>query len=140
MSKIEMGKKYKTRSGFSVRVICIDRNDPEYPVIALYTQCDREEVFTCTAGGKYFHGGGDSSRDLFEVGPYDHIKVDDLVVVRNAGCAEWKVRYFAGVTAYGHPKAWSAGATSITATVTIDWDDCELFDATNPAHVNAEKA
>jgi hypothetical protein len=141
MSKMEMGKKYKTRSGLAVRILCIDRNDTHYPVIGLYTtKAGNEEMFTTTAGGKYFHGGGESSLDLFEVSPYDHIKVDDLVVVRPECCTTWQVRYFAGVDSYGRPKAWSAGATSITATVAIDWDDCELFDATNPAHVNAEKA
>ena len=140
MSKIEMGKKYKTRSGLAVRVICIDRNDPHFPVIALLTQCDHEEVFKCTAGGKYYHSGNDSSRDLFEVGPYDHLKVDDLVVVRDSNANQWTLRYFAGVDQDGRPTAWVNGATSTTAERAVPWKYCELFDATNLSHIDATRS
>jgi len=140
MSKIEMGKKYKTRSGLSVRVLCIDRNDPQYPVIALCTQCASEMIIECTEEGKYYHCGGDSSLDLFEVGPYDHIKVDDLVVVRGSSGNPLELRYFAGVDQDGRPKAWVNGATSATAERAFPWKYCELFDATNPSHIAAHKA
>jgi hypothetical protein len=30
---IEMGKKYQTRDGRAVRILCVDGPDPEYPVV-----------------------------------------------------------------------------------------------------------
>lgn len=43
MPKIEMGKQYKTRSGLPVRILCTDRKDPKYPVIANMLRPDGKE-------------------------------------------------------------------------------------------------
>lgn len=33
MTQISMDKKYTTRSGLPVRILCVDRNNPKYPVV-----------------------------------------------------------------------------------------------------------
>lgn len=53
-----------TRDGNSVRIICTDRNDKEYPIVALAQIYSIERVYGYTEDGMYL-SGIPSSRDLF---------------------------------------------------------------------------
>ena len=61
---IEMGKRYKTRDGRPVRILCTDREQTIYTVVALVGT----EVLSYTADGKQFRTG-ESRSDLIEVKP-----------------------------------------------------------------------
>ena len=53
-----------TRDGRSVRIICIDRNYKEFPIVALVQICGEERVFGYTEDGVYLNDT-QCSRDLF---------------------------------------------------------------------------
>ena len=118
-----MGKKYKTRSGLPVRILCNDLKNNTYTVIAAgydqETGC--EFTISVSSTGAYIEGEG-SPLDLIEVTPYDDFKEDDLCVVwENTESKEF--RYFS------HEKnnlAWcfGSGGTSYTRTATTSWTNC----------------
>jgi len=111
---ISMDKKYMTRDGRSVRIICTDMRGCGYNVVALITsdECDLLESYT--AGGMYWDNNTASRHDLIEVSPYDDWKVDDLIMVRDFDTGKWNLRYFANVQE-GIVYSWSSGYTSYTA-------------------------
>ena len=53
-----------TKDGRSVRIICTDRKDFQYPIVALAQIGDKEDLWCYTAEGLYRNGALDS-RDLF---------------------------------------------------------------------------
>lgn len=53
-----------TRDGNSVRIICTDRNNKKYPIVALAQIYGVEEMYSYTEDGIYL-SGTPSSRDLF---------------------------------------------------------------------------
>jgi hypothetical protein len=57
---IRMDKEYVTRDGRAVRVLCVDRKDDGYPVVALVG--DEQRMAAFTAHGLY--GGTGGSSDL----------------------------------------------------------------------------
>jgi len=124
--RIEMDKKYKTRDGQSVRILCTDRLDRNYPVIAL-TGANEELIVTYTSEGRCSDGGHDRLYDLVERTAWDDFQVDEPVMVRDKDDSEWERRYFAGVTKEGRPSTWRSGVTSWT---NMDgcpiscWDEC----------------
>lgn len=48
--RINMHDTYQTKGGESVRILCIDRDDEDYPVIALR---EEKDTFSCTAEGVF---------------------------------------------------------------------------------------
>lgn len=62
---IDMNKKYRTRDGRAVRVLCVDREHSEYPVVALVNN----SVVTYTKDGSVMIGLGLNADqfDLIEV-------------------------------------------------------------------------
>lgn len=58
------GRKVVTRDGKSVRIICVDRNDNDYPVIVRVRQKNRESVESYTKDGK-FNKYRNLTHDLF---------------------------------------------------------------------------
>lgn len=107
--KIEMTKTYKTKSGLPVRILCVDRLNTLYPVVALVSDTVIE-----------FRSDGVSDRwveklDLVEVSPYDDFKIDEPVMVRGANDMDWRRMYFAGIDKDGYAAVWDCGATSWTA-------------------------
>ena len=63
---ISMDKEYTTRDGRPVRVLCVDKKNTEYPVLALVTDGhDSELVEAYTAGGRYYFSK-ESRYDLIE--------------------------------------------------------------------------
>ena len=59
------------------------------------------------------------------VTPYDALRVDDLVIVRDAE-GSWSLRRFAGVSVKGKPLTWYGGACSATHSAVVEWSDCRL--------------
>ena len=118
---IEMGKKYKTKTGLSVRILCTDLQDKKYPIIAAIMQDNEELVVSFTETGKFIENK-EHGLDLIEVTPYDDFKVDDLCVV-------WEVENSKEFRYFSHEKenlaqCFASGGTSYTKTTTISWTNC----------------
>jgi len=65
---IDINKKYKTREGNDVRILCTDFKDERYPVIAIVVDNDKSErVISCTQEGIYSKYISNSEYDLIEV-------------------------------------------------------------------------
>ena len=120
---IEMNKKYKTRSGLPVRILCNDfKSSIDTVIAAVYnpkTNC--EYVLNVSHTGVYMEGVK-SNYDLIEVTPYDDFKEDDLCVV-------WEVENSKEFRYFSHEKenlAWcfASGGTSYTRTTTTSWTNC----------------
>ena len=94
---ISMDKKYKTRCGYPVRILCVDRKD-DRPVLFLYTINDSEIACRASSTGKV--DWTDTDYDLVEVSPYEDFKKDDKVMVSEDGII-WYKRYFSHATVKG---------------------------------------
>lgn len=113
-NKIEMHKKYRTRSGLPVRVICVDRKDSGYPVVALIDENGHEFSFYASKDGRFsYREDRPHPFDLVEVSEWDDFKQDDKVLVSEDG-KTWYKRYFNKVIE-GVPYAFDGGITSWTA-------------------------
>lgn len=108
---IEMGKKYRTRDGREVRVLCTDANHKIYPIVALMERDGVDVVNRYTLCGQY-SAGAESHLDLIEVSPFEDFKIDDPVMVRHRDDGIWHRRHFAGIDEHGRALVWSYGATS----------------------------
>jgi len=128
MNKIDMTKKYRTRSGLSVRVLCVDLKNPTYSVLALVLDGDRELCVFAKSNGDLF--AGNDVYGLVEVTPWSDLKIDDKVAVRASELHNWRPRYFAGLNEHGVPQAFTDGATSFSneGCVSNDWTFCEPWD------------
>ena len=125
-----MEKKYRTRSGLPARILCTDRNHPDYPVVTLILEkCGKESISNYTKDLTYSLNHG-HSLDLIEVTPYDHIKIDDPVLVYDSLKGEKHKRHFAGVNEKGQPLTWCEGRTSFTTNDNIEWNYCEKVEIT----------
>lgn len=60
-------RKVMTKNGRNVRIICTNRLDEDYPVIALVSNEDSEDLFSYTRAGKLYKNQSDD-RDLFFAG------------------------------------------------------------------------
>lgn len=119
---IDMNKKYKTRSGLPVRVLCIDAKNTAFPVVTLIAEKNSERVETYTSTGNAFIDYKESTYDLIEVSPYEDFKVDDLCVVTSSTGTK-RFRYFAeqrNNIAY----CFDMGRTSITGNEKNFWEQC----------------
>lgn len=59
-------RKVVTRDGEDVRILCIDRNDSVYPIVALVKYDEKESIIEYTTRGEYITGKNrPDSRDLF---------------------------------------------------------------------------
>ena len=120
---IDINKKYKTRSGLPVRILCTDRNDDNYNVVALVSISDTQDrVDFYTIKGKYFSDGElEHYMDLVEVPP---IKVGDLVMCWK----DWQkpsdacLRKYAGVSEQGKPMTDNKNGLH------NKWDNCVLLE------------
>lgn len=123
---ISMDKKYRTKAGWAVRILCTDLKDSRYPVAAAITipakRNDAGEIIVdsaemiqrYTADGSYIHSDGNHSFDLVEISPAEDYKVDDPVWVRDHVKHLWIRRHFAKYED-GRFYVWSNGATSFSA-------------------------
>ena len=121
---IEMDKKYKTRSGLPVRILCNDFKNETYTVIAAVydknTGC--ESVISVSSTGSYIEEE-ENPLDLIEVTPYDDFKEDDLCVVWNDNNHLKDFRYFSHVE-NGDAACFTCGYTSYTTKNTSIWPNC----------------
>ena len=63
---IDINKKYKTRDGCDVRILCTDKVSKKFPVVALVRLAEYEEVRTYTKEGSHL-SNYESESDLIEV-------------------------------------------------------------------------
>lgn len=82
---IDMSKKYQTRSGEAVRILCIDGPDPVYPVIALVKDKFNALKF-CPDGG--FNRNMTHHWDLVEIKPKIRVK-GKIVGYTRPDCLVW---------------------------------------------------
>ena len=137
-SLISMDKKYRTRDGNSVRILCTDLKDSRWKVVAAVTvpqlgvNGDSMEVIKVhSETGKFGSATVAHSWDLIEVSPAEGYKVDDPVWVRDSKEEEWIPRYFAKYendTFY----AWVNGATSFSVNHQNDVAPWKFFTKENP--------
>ena len=120
---IEMSKKYKTRSGLPVRILCNDFKNNTYTVIAaVYDQeAGCEYTVRLSSKGTYIEDE-ESPLDLIEVTPYDDFKEDDLCVVWGEE-GKKLFRYFSHVE-NGAINCFVLGCTSYTTVNTSIWPNC----------------
>lgn len=123
---ISMDKKYKTRSGLPVRILCLDMNNPDYPVVGVIRRQSGVEVAAIfTPEGRFTVLNGENECDLIEVSPYEDFKIDEPVMVRSSDEGRWCRRHFAGVDPEGRPMAWDSGTTSFSnARPPLAWHEC----------------
>lgn len=117
---IEMHKKYKTRDGRPVRILCVDRKDPVLKVVYAY-EVDGFEGIAC----EDIHG-----ENLIEVHPWEDFKIDDPVLVSDDK-VNWHKRHFAGISVGGSPMAFNNGWSSFTVEQELDvtsWNFCKKPD------------
>lgn len=109
---IDMNKKYRTRDGRPVRVLCVDKKAKIFTVLSLREEFDGSEVLvTHTRTGSY-NNSHETPLDLIEVSPYDDFRIDDPVMVRDNPFAPWERRHFAGITTAGEVNTFANGRTS----------------------------
>lgn len=130
MNKIDINKKYKTRSGLDVIIYSVTGGG-DCPVhgawwnnVGTYYFVDR-----WTEYGYNSSDNEESGYDLIEVGEYDHIKIDDPVLVWDYNNT-LKIRgHFAGISKEGLPIVWYAGRTSHTVfdNKTTPYLHCQLY-------------
>lgn len=119
---ISLDKKYKTRCGYPVRILCVDRKDTVWPVVAMYQKENCEGVsFHKINDGTAWNG---RDFDLIEVSPYEDFKKDDKVMVSEDGII-WYKRYFSHATVKG-AYVFDNGNTSWTEPNgdTTNWPYC----------------
>lgn len=121
---IEMNKKYKTRSGLPVRILCNDfKNDTYTVIVAVYDQeTGRESTLSVSSTGSYIEGE-ENPLDLIEVTPYDDFKEDDLCVVWN-GKDKKVFRYFHKINSRGKAVCFCFGQTSFHTYDVTPWEFC----------------
>ena len=126
--KIDMSKKYRTRSGLQVRVLATDLRMAVYPVLTIveYEECDSVEGYT--SEGMYCStNGNDSDMDLIEVVPFEEFSIDDKVLVWEDNILGKFRGYFAGVSDEGKPTIFRNGSDSWSnqGDGTSEWLYCE---------------
>lgn len=121
---IEMGKKYKTRSGLPVRILCNDFKGDTYKVIAAaYNQeTGCESIISVSSIGSYIVDE-ENPLDLIEVTPYEDFKEDDLCVVWN-GKDKKVFRYFHKINSRGKAVCFCFGQTSFHTSDVTPWEFC----------------
>lgn len=125
--QVSMDKKYMTKSGLPVRILCIDGKIAVYSVVALVSDAmTMERVVIYTQQGHHCEGV-ESEWDLVEVSPYDNFQMDDKVLVRGNDSDIWFPRHFSHVDEYGYPWAFQNGATSWSneGIPPIRWNQCK---------------
>lgn len=62
-----MSKKYQTKSGLSARIICTDRCDKDYPIVALVKISEKNEMAKYYTNDLKFYITENSDYDLVEI-------------------------------------------------------------------------
>lgn len=110
---ISMNKKYRTRSGLPVRILCTDLRAPKSVVVAIERLTGQEFVEFRLPNGR-ISDEVDTPSDLIETTPWDDYKIDTPVKVINPEDSDYTRGHFAGVID-GFPSIFPSGKTSWTA-------------------------
>lgn len=123
---------HKTRDGSRLaRIILTDVNSEMYPVVAVMREVDQEQEYveTYTADLRFNVTHHDHDYDLIEYSPWEDVKVDTKIMVRDGSAADtWVPRYFSHY-ACGKVHAFVEGRTSwtkLTTDPTMSWDQAKL--------------
>ena len=109
LEEAKKGAPVCTRDGHSVRIICFDAKNPNYPIVALMDSptLDSEHAVTYRLNGQYV-GGYDSKCDLFMVEEehYDisNFKPFDKVLVRDKDDGYWRAAIYSHFSKDQDPK------------------------------------
>ena len=117
IAKVSMDKEYCTLGGGQVRVLCIDRDDPEYPVVALVRPPESlvEDIKMYTAEGYYYEADATCPHDLVEVSPYSDLPIDTTVDLHRPDGSYLGRYHFAGLRKPDNTLlVWCEGRTSHT--------------------------
>lgn len=150
MPTLDPSKTYRTRNGLTAKVLTVEavlsvEPDPRKPQEYYAIVCLRSERQGDTPMWYKLDGTPMDVPDpqhandleLVEVSPYDHLKIDDKVMVRDGPTHIWLLRLFAGVV-NGKPTAWHESTTSWTAfgrakargsildSLRCPWEECRL--------------
>ena len=125
MRKIDISKKYRTRSGFPVEILKTGLRNSVFSVAALIDTTEKQIVVGLTEDGNFYVSGRESALDLVEISPYEGFKIDEPVMVRDYEKDSWKKAHFAGVSCRGYAKTWQDGETSWTSDGSmLTWKFC----------------
>lgn len=122
---------HKTRDGSRrACIILTDCNSELYPVVAVVREVDQEQEYveTYTADLRVNVTHHDHDYDLIECSPWDDVKVDTKIMVRDSDADGWIPRYFSHYVD-GKVHAFVDGRTSWTKhdnTPTMSWDQAKL--------------
>ena len=126
--EIKLDGEYQTRGGRKVRrVLCVDRNDKNNPVVVEFEDGMILHYKTC---GRYF-SDETSNLDLIEIPPapplHETLKRDDKVMVRGVGDGQhWVRRHFSHYKD-GAYHCFDSGRTSWSSgRYTTRWLQCRL--------------
>ena len=82
-NKIESGEyKVETRNGKPARIICWNKRDKYYPIIALYVNDSRYETFASYNDKGEYYLGSDDERNLFIVTPEPELTEFECAMLR----------------------------------------------------------
>jgi hypothetical protein len=119
---IDMKKKYRTRSGLPVRILCVDRAGFN-PVVYLIMEDGGETIVSATIDGRFASfPGQENGLDLIEIQPFEGFKTDDLVVVWDGDSGLKQFRYFSH-TEDGYAVCFVSGTSYYNSGFYV-WTNC----------------
>lgn len=119
---ISKDKKYRYK-GFVSVVEILATSRPAFQSSAQVISMDTDGTLTYHAANGWSKAG--DKYCLVEVTPWDDIKINDPVMVRDKPDQKWIKRHFAGIDHLGFPLAFIEGCTSWTSfTPANPWREC----------------
>ena len=106
-------KKVVTRDGSKVRIICTDRKDVDYPIVALIDSRGKEETLSYTKNGYFYYDGRKDVNDLF-FAPEKHEGWVNVYRIGGLGCR---------CIFDSEEKARQCADNGVVATVKIEWEE-----------------
>ena len=120
---------HRTKNGMKARIVTIDRNHPDYPVVALmwdgYHDMERVMLYTSDLKNDV---SCESPLDLVPYSPWEDVAVDTKILVRDFDTNDWFPRHFSHY-ADGRVHAFAEGRTSWTKRANVptnSWDQSKL--------------
>jgi hypothetical protein len=120
---IDINKKYRTRSGYNVRILATDLKAGEHCIVFACGD-EYEYLQTCNASGNHISNSIEHPLDIIEVSPYDHIKKGDLVLVWDKNKSEKLIKFF---VSYDNNKIFATSYSEYCTNIQSSWDSCQLY-------------
>lgn len=116
-------RKVITRDGKSARIICINRLDELYPIIALVTDEDSEKCYSYTTFGKFDgHQNIDCELDLL-FAPEKKIGWTNVYKYTFGGTHLGEVIYNSKEEAENNAKVYETDINTYITTIKIEWEE-----------------